>query len=185
MRTKFFEVGPNSQDVRTIHARSPAAPSPYSFVRPYAPSGDGASDSTIRRRFRPVEDVVGRPHDERGAERRRVLDAADVDGGGFLWVVLGAVDIGPGRRVQHELARDARGSGVRDVPVGAGEPPRFRERLEQCVPELPTGAGYEDATASRDDRIGVCVLHSSLTRGSSQASECSSGSAGSYSRVTW
>ena len=185
MRRKFFEVGPNSHDVRTIQARSPAAPSPYSFVRPYAPSGDGASDSTYGEAFAPVEDVVARPHDERSAERGRVLGAADVDGGSLLRVVLGAVDVGPGRRVQHEFGCKAGRSGMRHVPVGAGEPARIRERLEQRVPELPAGAGYEDATASRDDRIGVCVLHSSLTRGSSQASDCSSGSAGSYSRVTW
>ena len=44
--TKFFPVGPNSPELRTIHACSPAAPSPNSFVRPYAEIGFGASDST-------------------------------------------------------------------------------------------------------------------------------------------
>ena len=34
VRTKLCPVSPNSHDVRTIHARSPAAPSPWSFVRP-------------------------------------------------------------------------------------------------------------------------------------------------------
>ena len=55
--------------------------------------------------------------------------------------------------------------------------------LEKRLPELPSGAGYEDA--SRADRIGVRVLHRSATRGSSQGISCSSGSAGSYSSVTW
>ena len=53
MRTKLCDVGPKSHDVRTTHACSPAAASPCSFVRPYAPSGDGASDSTYGVRFEP------------------------------------------------------------------------------------------------------------------------------------
>ena len=43
MRTKFFDVQPNSHEVRTTHACSPAAASPCSLVRPYAPSGDADS----------------------------------------------------------------------------------------------------------------------------------------------
>jgi hypothetical protein len=46
-------VSPNSQDDRTTHARAPAAASPWSFVRPYAESGLGGSDSTYGERFRP------------------------------------------------------------------------------------------------------------------------------------
>ncbi len=53
VRTKFFDVQPKSHELRTTHARSPAAASPCSFVRPYAPSGDGASDSTYGARFVP------------------------------------------------------------------------------------------------------------------------------------
>ncbi len=53
MRTKFFPVGPKSHDVRTTHARSPAAASPWSFVRPYADTGFGASDSRYGVRLRP------------------------------------------------------------------------------------------------------------------------------------
>ena len=53
MRTKFCLVQPNSHEVRTIHASSPAAASPCSFVRPYADSGFGESDSTYGSRLRP------------------------------------------------------------------------------------------------------------------------------------
>ena len=98
--------------------RSPAAASPCSFVRPYAPSGLGASDSRYGVALRAVEDVVGRVVDERRAELGGVLRAADVDRRRALRVVLGAVDVRPGRRVQHELdgreRRPARGK--RDVP---------------------------------------------------------------------
>ena len=53
MRTKLWPVGAKSHELRTIHARSPAAASPCSFVRPYAPSGFGASDSTYGAALRP------------------------------------------------------------------------------------------------------------------------------------
>ena len=53
MRTKLWPVAPKSHDERTIHACSPAAASPCSFVRPYAPIGFGASDSTYGVRFVP------------------------------------------------------------------------------------------------------------------------------------
>jgi hypothetical protein len=46
-------------------------------------------------------------------------------------------------------------------------------------------ARARDQDASRSDRIGDCVLQRCFTRGSSQGRLCSSGSAGSYSRVTW
>jgi hypothetical protein len=60
---------------------------------------------------------------------------------------------------------------------------RLRKDLGQRLAELATRAGYEDA--SRSDRIGDDVLQSPRTRGSSQGMPCSSGSAGSYSSVTW
>jgi len=53
VRTKFVLVQPNSHELRTIHARSPAAASPSSFVRPYTERGDGASDSRYGARFSP------------------------------------------------------------------------------------------------------------------------------------
>ena len=51
--TKFRLVHPKSQELRTIQASSPAAPSPWNFVRPYADCGFGASDSTYGSRFIP------------------------------------------------------------------------------------------------------------------------------------
>ena len=53
MRTKFVPVGPKSQEERTIQARSPAAASPWSFVRPYADCGFGPSDSRYGSLLRP------------------------------------------------------------------------------------------------------------------------------------
>ena len=53
VRTKFDPVGPKSHELRTIHACSPAAASPWSFVRPYAEAGLGPSDSTYGSRLRP------------------------------------------------------------------------------------------------------------------------------------
>ena len=53
VRTKLCDVHPNSPDVRTTHACSPAAASPCSFVRPYAESGCAPSDSTYGSRLTP------------------------------------------------------------------------------------------------------------------------------------
>jgi hypothetical protein len=53
VRTKLLLVQPNTHELRTIHASSPAAASACSFVRPYADCGFGASDSTYGSRFRP------------------------------------------------------------------------------------------------------------------------------------
>jgi hypothetical protein len=74
---------------------------------------------------------------------------------------------------------------VDNVPVGPREGSRVREDLRQRRPELAAGAGYEDAAASRSERVGDWVLQRCLTRGSSQGISFSSGSAGSYSSVTW
>ena len=116
---------------------------------------------------------------------------ADVHGGSTLRVVLGAVDVGPRRRVQNEVDLASR-SRVRqrpgDVPVGARE--REDVVVRECplerAAELAAGARDQDSTAaSRADRIGVLELHRDATRGSFQGTVCSSGSAGSYSAVTW
>ena len=76
-----------------------------------------------------------------------------------------------------------------DVPVAVSERKEVvgRERLDERAAELAPRAGYDDAAAasSRPDRIGDDVLQSCLTRGSSHGISCSSGSAGSYSSVTW
>ena len=138
--------------------------------------------------LRAVEDVVGRKDDERGTELRRVRDAADVDRGRLLRLVLGAVDVGPRSRMQDEVGPKTGGRGQRDVPVRVAQGHELvpRERLPERAAELAARPGDQDATAaSRAERIGVAVDHSSLTRGSSHGIPRSSGSAGSYSSVTW
>ena len=58
------------------------------------------------------------------------------------------------------------------------------ERVRERVAELAARARDQD-TASRGERIGFVVLHRCATRGSFHGMPCSSGSAGSYSSVTW
>ena len=142
----------------------------------------------VRLALRAVEDVVGREVDERHAELGDVLRAADVHRRRALRVVLGAVDVRPGRRVQDELesqAARARGSGKRTSHSARVERERLRERLGERRAELPAGAGDQDAAAlSRSESSGDRVLQRSTTRGSFHGTPCSSGSAGSYSSVT-
>ena len=137
----------------------------------------------VRRALRAVEDVVGGEVDDRRAERGHVPRPLDVDAERACLVGLGAVHVRPGRRVQHEPGLVSEGDRLRHVELV----PRARigvgEGLPQRRPELAARPGYEDA--SRCERIGLSVLHRCLTRGSSQGIPCSSGSAGSYSRVTW
>ncbi len=116
---------------------------------------------------------------------RGVDRAADVHRGRTLRIVLGAVDVRPGRRVQHEAGLEPRRRRLGDVPVGARERHDLvgGELLGQRVAELAACARDQDW--SRSERIGVSVLHRCLTRGSDHGSPCSSGAAGSYSSVTW
>jgi len=90
--------------------------------------------------------------------------------------------------VQDEVERaETRRGRVGDVPVVPRERDGLvvRERIDERAAELAARARDQDATASRADRIGVLVLHRCATRGSFQGIVCSSGSAGSYSCVTW
>jgi hypothetical protein len=89
--------------------------------------------------------------------------------------------------VQDEVEwAEALGRRRRDVPV------RVRQRDDlvggegpgERAAELAARPGDQDAARSRSDRIGDVVLQRCLTRGSSQGTSCSSGSAGSYSSVT-
>ena len=78
----------------------------------------------------------------------------------LLRIVLGAVDVGPRRGVQDEVAAAARaGGGSGDVPVRARRAPRRRrrgERLRERAAELAAGARDQDAAAGRAaERIGV------------------------------
>ena len=60
----------------------------------------------VRLALRPVEDVVGRVVDDRHAEGDYVARPADVDCLRSGGICLGAVDVGPSGRVQHELGAD-------------------------------------------------------------------------------
>src|SRR6185295_4565023 len=133
----------------------------------------------VRRPLVPVEDVIRREIHDRNAERDDVARALDVHPARAVRIRLGAVDIGPGRGVEHELrlARD----GLGDVEPGGV---RVWQDLAKRRTELPARPCYEDVL-SRSERIGDWVLQRSRTRSSSQGIPCSSGSAGSYSSVTW
>ena len=115
----------------------------------------------------------------------------DVDGGGALRIGLRTVDVRPRRRVQNEVevaSQQTVAWRLGDVPVGVGERDDVvgGEGLLERVAELAARPRDQDSTAaSRADRIGVLELHRCATRGSFQATVCSSGSAGSYSTVTW
>jgi hypothetical protein len=85
--------------------------------------------------------------------------------------------------VQHEVVplRQL----ARDVELVPTERVCVRENLRESGAQLAAGARDQDAAVSLSDRIGDCVLQRCRTRGSSQEIPCSSGSAGSYSSVTW
>ena len=73
----------------------------------------------------------------------------------------------------------------RDVELEPAERVCVREALGEGGAQLAAGARDQDAAVSLWDRIGDCVLQRCRTRGSSQEIPCSSGSAASYSSVTW
>ena len=116
-----------------------------------------------------------------------MLRPADVHRGRALRVGLGAVHVRPRGGVQHELRRRLdRRRRQGHVPVVPRERRQLvaRERLPERAAELAAGPGQEDASRSRSERIGDAVLQRWRTRSSSHGIPCSSGSAGSYSRVT-
>ena len=86
--------------------------------------------------------------------------------------------------MQDQIQRLELGRRQREVPVAPAERERVRKLLRERAAELPGRAGDQDPL-SRSERIGDVVLQRSRTRGSSHAMPCSSGSAGSYSSVTW
>ena len=139
--------------------------------------------------LRAVEDVVGRERDDRRSDRSGVGRAGDVRRGRAVGIVLGGVDVRPGRAVKDELGgpRKPGRRAPRDVPALTveGDQVVVCERRRERLPQLTGGAGQEDASASRAERIGVVVLHRCATRGSFHGIPCSSGSEGSYSEVTW
>ena len=105
---------------------------------------------------------------------------------------LGAVHVGPGGRVEHELRavqlEGARhGLRIGDVELGAsGRRGVATEEQRELAAELAAAAGHEHAGhASRSESVGLVVDQRSRTRSSSQRTFSSSGSDGSYSSVTW
>ena len=187
VRTKLCDVQPKSADVRTIHACSPAAASPWSFVPAVRRERVRRVRLDVRLALRPVEDVVRRERDERRAERRDVRRAADVHRGGALRIALGAVDVGPGRGVQDDVRRSSSPAGAGSVTSQSARVSAraFGERLGERRAELAAGARYEHAAMSRSERIGSLVLQRCFTRSSAQQTPCSSGAPASYSSVTW
>ena len=151
MRTKFVLVQPWSQELRTIQA-SVAGHGLGLQLR-------AAVDRERVRRVRldvrlalaAVEDVVGREEDDRRAELEDVLRPADVHRGRVLRGSLRSVDVRPGRRVEHEVdLRETGGRRQRHVPLRPGQRHdacHGAELLAQRSPELPVGAGDEDASA--------------------------------------
>ena len=120
------------------HALSPAAASPCSFVRPYAPSGDGGSDSTYGVALRPVEDVVGRQVTSGTPSAAACCVAADIDRRRALGIVLRAVDVRPCRSVQDERRVEPLGRRVGNIPLRPrqraarpGTPRRARARADR------------------------------------------------------
>src|SRR5207342_933049 len=141
------------------------------------------------------EDVVRGERDERRTERGHVRGSTDVDRRCTLRICLGAFDIGPPCRMEDEVvcaSLDALARGMRDVPVLAteGDDVVVGKCALERLAELTTRARDEHCTqdgavASRAERIGSDVFHRCTTRGSFQATVCSSGSVGSNSVVTW
>jgi hypothetical protein len=111
--------------------------------------------------------------------------AADVDGRRILRMLFREIDVRPRGSVQDEVGSlETRRRRELDIPVLACKGDRVRELLGERTTELAARAGDQDPL-SRSERIGDGVLQRSRTRGSSQGMPCSSGSAGSYSSVTW
>ena len=72
-----------------------------------------------------------------------MLRPADVDGRGALRIVLGAVDVGPGGRMQNEVRCKPVGRRSGNIPLVLVERDDLvvREGLDERPPELPAGAG--------------------------------------------
>ena len=140
-------------------------------------------------RFTIVDAVVDRPNvqsivfkENEGAYLAGLLAAMASRSGtvGFI----GGIDIAAIRNFRCGFEHGARSAGkpVQVLSALVGNTPAAFNDPERGA-QLAAGPRYEDA--SRSERIGLSVLHRCLTRGSSQGTPCSSGSAGSYSRVTW
>ena len=185
VRTKLWPVQPKSHD----DADDPALAAPRARRRA---SSARSTDSglrlvrlDVRLALRPVEDVVGREVDDRRAERRRRCACRR----------RSRAPRRPGRprrrRRRSRRPRAARGrvsseSGCGDVELRArrARPPPETPRASARA-ELAAGAGDQDAACPAPRGSAIRCSRGGATRGSSHGTPCSSGSAGSYSSVTW
>jgi len=114
----------------------------------------------------------------------------DVDPPGVVRMDFSTIHIRPRRGMQDQIEMAKVEPPLDDVPQLSRKlvdrsGPLVRKGVGQGMPQLPARARDQDAGVSLAERIGDGVLQRSLTRRSSQAIPCSSGSAGSYSSVTW
>ena len=175
-------VGPKSQELRTIQP-APSRPLSLELGLPVHGERPRLVGLDVRRSLVSVEDVVRREVHDRDAERGDVPRALDVH------TARGRPGRPRRRRHPSTPQRGARAPASRASRFGDIEPRESAsasgQKLAQRRPELPTGARDEDARVPlREDRRSGCST-GRLTRGSSQGIPCSSGSAGSYSSVTW
>ena len=195
MRTKLCPVGPKSHELRTTQARSPAARLAVELRPAVGRERARAVGLDVRRALAAVEDVVGRVGDERRAELGRVRRAADVHLGRALR------DRPRRRRRSSRPPRAGRGR-ARSDRGGRGKRTSQSSRVSACTSSAANAAAsatpsWPPAPVIRTRRRGLKpagpgrrasasrVLHRPFTRGSSQGMPCSSGSAASYSSVTW
>ena len=119
----------------------------------------------VRRALAAVEDVVARKRDELGVRAVQrgdeVARAERVHGVGRLLVALGAVDVGVGGRVQHDVGREGAHGGRDGARVAqverllAGDEDLAREQRLEGARELAAAAGEQPASlGSRRVRRG-------------------------------
>ena len=192
VRTKLCPVGPKSHELRTTQAslarrclavelrpcRTPRAGSGCRIRRTARPCARRRRSRTRTRRAAPralprapCRRRSPRPHPA-GRPRRRRRSSTRPRAGR---APAGQIEAGAGNRTSQS-ARVERAA------------PRPRRRpATSAAAELAARARDQDATALVPRRRGSVsgVLHRSFTRGSFQGMPCSSGSAGSYSSVTW
>ena len=197
---KLWPRGENTQAVRTTWA-SGCSVSERALARELG----GAVDAARRDRRALVVAARGRRRRTRSRSRtrrarpRRPARRAPRDGCRTRWPARRRRDPTPRRRRRSRPRSAARARGGARRTRAATEPSsatsssvasrRSRigaEQQRELAAELAAAAGHEHSGhASRGESVGLVVDHRSRTRSSSQRTFCSSGSAGSYSSVTW
>jgi hypothetical protein len=105
-----------------------------------------------------VEDVVGREVDDGRPELNNVVGSGNIDSRGLIGLGLGTVDVGPGGRVEDEIGPVPELDRSGDIELGASSRVRLREDFGERTAELAARSRDQDASRSRADRIGDCVL---------------------------